>query len=88
MLTLGGLKVGQTSADPNGAFSVPLMVPNIAVGQYPVVAHCGPTLATVLGVTLLTNADPGTLAFVILIFFVLAGLLFLQLMLRRRRANE
>jgi hypothetical protein len=88
VVSLGGLEVGQTTADPGGAFSVPLTVPNIAVGQYPVVAQCGPTLTTILGVTLLANADPGTLAFVILIFFVLAGLLLLQLMLRRERANE
>ena len=86
LLTLGGQEVGQTTADPNGTFSVPLMVPNIAVGQYPVVAQCGPTLTTVLGVSLLANADPGSLAFVILIFFVLAGLLLLQLMLRRGKA--
>ncbi len=88
LLSLGGLEVGQTTADPSGAFSVPLTVPNIAVGQYPVVAQCGPTLTTVLGVTLLTNADPDSLAFVILIFFVLAGLLLLQLMLRREKGNE
>lgn len=88
MLSLGGLEIGQTTADLSGAFSVPLLVPNIAVGQYPLVAQCGPTLTTALGVTLLTNADPGTLAFVILIFFVLAGLLLLQLMLRRGRDHE
>ena len=88
MVSLGGLEVGQTTADPNGTFSVPLTVPNIPVGQYPVVAQCGPTLTTILGVTLLANADPGSLAFVILIFFVLAGLLLLQLMLRRAKAKE
>ena len=83
VLSFAGQVVGQTTADQSGAFSAPLMVPNIAVGQYPVVAACGPTLTTLIGVTLLTNADPGSLAFVILIFFVLGGLLLLQLMLRR-----
>ena len=52
------------------------------VGQYAVTASCGPTLGTLLNVTLLTDANPGSLALVVLVFFVLAGLILLQLILR------
>jgi hypothetical protein len=76
---------GRATADRAGRFSAPIVVPNIAVGQYTVKASCGPTIAADLNVTLLTDASPNGLEFVVLIFFVLAGLILLQLTLRLGR---
>jgi hypothetical protein len=85
VFTVDRRRVGQATADQAGDFTAAIVVPNVAVGQYTVRASCGPTLGTVLNVTLLTDANPGSLAFVILIFFVLAGLFLLQLILRPGR---
>jgi hypothetical protein len=82
VLTVDRQRVGRAIADQAGDFTVPIVVPNVAVGQYAVTASCGPTLGTVLNITLLTDSNPGTLAVVILIFFVLAGLILFQLILR------
>jgi hypothetical protein len=85
LLTVDGHQAGRTAAAPDGTFTAALVVPNVAVGDYPVLASCGPTLATLLDVTLLTFADPGIVVSAILIYFVLAALLliFLRRVLRR-----
>jgi hypothetical protein len=87
VFTVDGRQVGHATADQAGDFTSPIVVPNVAVGQYAVRASCGPNVAALLNITLLTNASPNGLEFVVLIFFVLAGLILLQLTVRpgRRR---
>jgi hypothetical protein len=85
VFTVDQRQVGQTTADQAGNFTSPIVVPNVAVGQYAVKASCGPTLAALLNITLLTNASPNGLEFVVLLFFVLAGLILLQLTVRTGR---
>jgi hypothetical protein len=88
VLTVDHRNVGQAVANQAGDFSAPIVVPNVAVGQYSVTANCGPTLASLLSITLLTDAQPGSVAFVVLILFALAGMILLQMTLRRPRTRR
>jgi hypothetical protein len=85
VFTVDDRRVGQATADQSGGFAAPIVVPNVAVGEYTVSASCGPTIAADLNVTLLSDASPNGLEFVVLLFFVLAGLVLLQLILRLGR---
>jgi hypothetical protein len=85
VFTVDHLPAGQATANQSGGFTAPIVVPNVAVGQYAVTASCGPTIAADLNVTLLTDASPNGLEYVVLLFFVLAGLILLQLILRLGR---
>ncbi len=78
ILDISSRPVGTAMANQAGTFSAPVSVPDLAVGQYPVVARCGPTLTTEVGVVLLTRVDPATATFVVLFFFVLIGLVVIR----------
>jgi hypothetical protein len=74
MLELGGRSVGTTTADDTGHFKAPLDLNGTAIGDYDVLAHCGPTLQTRLGVTMTEKLDqPASAALLILLFVLLAG---------------
>lgn len=73
-LTVDTVSVGATKADASGAFSTPLHVGSLPVGQYRVVAHCGVELTSDLDVVLGTQADPDTSTLLIIVFFLLVGL--------------
>jgi hypothetical protein len=87
VFTVDHRTVGQATADEAGDFKAPIVVPNVAVGQYAVTARCGSTLAAVapLNITLLSDANPDGFEFVVLIFFILAGLVLVQLTVRPGR---
>ncbi len=74
LLTVDQAIVGATKSGANGSFSTPLNVSTFPVGQYLVVAHCGPTLTSDLDVVLATEANPDTSTLLIIVFFLLIGL--------------
>ncbi|MDA8380180.1 MAG: hypothetical protein M0020_05040 [Actinomycetota bacterium] len=71
---LAGRLVGTATADAAGDFDAPVPLSNLAIGQYAVVAHCGPTLQATVAVVLVSRSNPATSTLVVLIFFVLLGL--------------
>jgi hypothetical protein len=79
-LTLGDSMVGTAVSDGAGAFSTPITVPDIPLGQYQLVAVCGPTLSTLLDLAVASSTDVGTGMLGLFFFFFL-----LVLMLFRRR---
>jgi hypothetical protein len=72
--------VGTAVADGTGGFSAAVVVPNLALGRYDVVADCGPTLAGFLDVVVESSVDAGTGVLGLFFFFFL-----LSIMLFRRR---
>ena len=77
-LTVGDRNVGTTAADGAGRFETPLVLPDLPVGHYQVVARCGPVLSTHLDLVLVSRVDPATSTMIVLVFFVLAGLALLR----------
>ena len=66
---------GHDKGTREAAFSTPLNVGSLAVGQYQVVADCGIELMrSDLTVVLGTQANPDTSTLLIIIFFLLVGL--------------
>jgi len=79
-LSIGDNIVGVAVSDGAGAFSAPITVPDVPLGQYQLVADCGPTLSTSIALAVATSADSGTGTLGLFFFFFL-----LVLMLFRRR---
>lgn len=79
-LTIGSATVGTTIADQRGGFSAPVVIPDLALGRYDVVAQCGPTLMTTIDLAVATSVDTATGTLGLFFFFFL-----LSLMLFRRR---
>jgi len=80
VLTINGATVGAANADQAGAFQTEVLIPDVAVGRYDLVADCGLTSTTPIDVVVATRVDGGISTLALLIFFVL-----LALMLFRRR---
>jgi hypothetical protein len=72
-LELGGWQVGSTVADGAGHFRAPLDLKNTAIGDYDVLAHCGPTLQTRLAVTQTQKLDQPLSSILMLLFVLLGG---------------
>jgi hypothetical protein len=72
-LELGGRQVGSTVADGAGHFRAPLDLKNTVVGDYDVLAHCGPTLQTRLGVAQTQKLDQPASSLLMLLFVLLGG---------------
>jgi hypothetical protein len=79
-LSIGDNAVGSAVADGEGAFSAPIIIPDMPLGQVQVVAACGPTLSGPLDLAVATASDSGTGTLGLFFFFFL-----LVLMLFRRR---
>ncbi len=82
-LSIDSTPVGSTVAGRDGSFSTPLSV-SVPVGQFTVVAVCGPTLETTLDVVLTSHASPpsSTAALLLVILLFLIGLARWQLVRR------
>lgn len=72
-LELDGRQVGSTAADGAGHFRAPLDLKNTAIGDYDVLAHCGPTLQTRLAVTQTQKLDQPLSSILMLLFVLLGG---------------
>ena len=72
-LELDGRQVGSTAADGAGHFRAPLDLKNTAIGDYDVLAHCGPTLQTRLAVTQTEKLDQPLSSILLLLFVLLGG---------------
>ena len=72
-LELGGRQVGSTSADGAGHFRAPLDLRDTAIGDYEVLAHCGPTLQTRIAVTQTQKLDQPLSSLLMLLFVLLGG---------------
>ncbi len=79
-LSVGDNVVGTAVSHGAGAFSAPITLPDMPLGQYQLVADCGPTLSTPIVLAVATSADTGTGTLGLFFFFFL-----LVLMLFRRR---
>jgi hypothetical protein len=73
-LELGGKQVGSTVADEHGHFSAPLDVGDTGVGDYDVIARCGPTLMTRLAVSQTERSDQPVTTLLLLSFFVVGAM--------------
>jgi hypothetical protein len=82
VLTIDSATVGHTTANAQGDFSAPLQTSALHVGQYQVLAHCGPTLEAAFDVVLVAQVGQDGTTVVSVIFFILVGLA-----LFRRRIN-
>ena len=60
-------------ADSTGHFRAPLDLKNTAIGDYDVLAHCGPTLQTRLAVTQTQKLDQPLNSILMLLFVLLGG---------------
>ncbi|MGH9224179.1 MAG: hypothetical protein ACRD2W_10460 [Acidimicrobiales bacterium] len=83
-LEIGAQPIPAGLADANGAVSVGVDVPSLAVGRHDVTARCGPVLTTFVDVVLSTRVDPGTTTLAVLVFFVLLSLA----VIRRQRTGR
>jgi hypothetical protein len=72
-LELDGRPVGSTAADGAGHFRAPLDLKNTSIGDYDVLAHCGPTLQTRLAVTQTQKLDQPLSSILMLLFVLLGG---------------
>ena len=88
-LSIGPTTVATAVADQNGEFSAPIGVPDLALGQYDVVAQCGPTLMTPIDLAVATSVgtDTGMLG-LFFFFFLLSIVLFRRRRMVRARRRE
>lgn len=73
-LSIGSVSVGSTTANGDGSFNTPLSV-SVPVGQFDVVAVCGPTLHATLDVVLTSQASTpsGTAAILLILLLIALG---------------
>ena len=72
-LTVNDAEVGTATADPSGHFSAALSVNQLPVGNYQVLAHCGPVLAAPMVVVLASSVQGDTSTLTIILLFLLIG---------------
>jgi hypothetical protein len=70
ILTIGSMQVGSTTANADGSFTADLHL-NVPVGQYQVVAVCGPTLTATIDVVLSSQANTPTSTAAILLILLM-----------------
>ncbi|HWH35590.1 MAG TPA: hypothetical protein VNT56_09780, partial [Acidimicrobiales bacterium] len=88
---IGQVPAGEAVAGPDGAFSAPVVVSNVAIGRHQVVATCdGAALSSPIDVVLVTstNAARSSTAAVVAGLFILAGALALRRPPRRPGAGR
>ena len=82
-LSIGSSPVGSTVADGSGAFQTPITVSQ-PVGQFQVVAVCGPTLTATLDVVLTSTGGPPTTTAAVLLILLLIVLVAIKWQLFNR----
>jgi cobalamin biosynthesis Mg chelatase CobN len=73
-LTVDSKPVGHAKSSSKGEFAAPLQTASLAVGQYQVLAHCGPVLAASFDVVLVSQVGQDDSTVVVVIFVILLGL--------------
>jgi len=82
-LSIGPTPVGSTVADSSGTFHTPITVSE-PVGQFQVIAICGPTLAATLDVVLTSTGGPPTTTAAVLLILLLIVLVAIKWQLFNR----
>lgn len=73
-LTVDSNTIGHAKASSQGEFDASLQTASLAVGQYQVLAHCGPVLAASFNVVLVSQVSQDGSTVVIIFFVILLGL--------------